>query len=77
MPSEHYMTWEAYEQLDEIPRWVEAHSVTCALCGELADERETVSLWNDESSPLFHDDNVDLEEYPNGEAHKSCWQNRD
>ena len=25
-------------------RWIDAHSVTCHYCGELADERETVRL---------------------------------
>lgn len=59
--TEHYMTWETYEQLEEIPRWIDVHSVTCAICGQLADERETVDLW-------------DKDDYPNGEAHLSCFE---
>lgn len=25
-------------------RWIDVHSVTCAICGDLADERETLPL---------------------------------
>jgi hypothetical protein len=40
-------------------RWIDAHSVTCALCGGYADETRSVDLW-------------DREEYPDGEAHVMC-----
>ena len=63
------MSSEQEETIDGIPlavgvssddRWIDAHSITCALCGGYADERETVSLWERES-------------YPNGEAHSKCF----
>lgn len=71
--SENYLTWDAYESMnqDEIPRWVDAHSVTCALCGELADERETISLWDDDHGPASE---TDWSDYPDGEAHPSCFE---
>lgn len=42
-------------------RWIDAHSVTCALCGGYADETQTIDLWPHE-------------EYPYGEAHHGCHQ---
>jgi hypothetical protein len=45
---------------DTRDRWIDAHSVTCALCGGLADERETIKLY---------DQDTELE----GEAHPDCW----
>jgi Fe-S oxidoreductase len=42
-------------------RWVDAHSVTCAICGALADERGTINLYEQENSRL------------EGEAHQDCW----
>ena len=41
--------------------WIDAHSVTCALCGGYADETQTTDLWR-------------CEKYPNGEAHRGCYQ---
>lgn len=38
---------ESLKQMDEIPDWVDRHSVTCCLCGDLADERETTHLGDD------------------------------
>ncbi|WP_049987745.1 MULTISPECIES: hypothetical protein [Haloferacaceae] len=46
-------------------RWIDAHSVTCAICGYLADERETKNL--------YKDDDIHLE----GEAHWDCWETHD
>lgn len=66
MPNEHRLAEEDLADMDDIPNWVDTHSVTCPLCGDLADERETISLWND---PRL----------PDGEAHKSCydeWQDK-
>lgn len=58
-----------------VPEWVDSHSVTCALCGDLADERETISLWADD-----YDGSTPLHKYipsmPDGEAHPSCFENR-
>lgn len=45
-------------------RWVDVHSVTCAICGYLADERETIKLY---------DQDTELE----GEAHRDCWDEHD
>jgi hypothetical protein len=42
-------------------RWIDAHSVTCPLCGGYADETQTIDLWR-------------REEYPDGEAHPGCYQ---
>ena len=46
-------------------RWIDVHSVTCAICGELADERETKDLYEDEDTRL------------EGEAHWDCWRDHD
>lgn len=46
-------------------RWIDAHSVTCAICGALADERETVNLYEQENSLL------------EGEAHQDCWDSHE
>ena len=54
-------TTPAGDELGPTERWVDVHSVTCALCGGLADERETINLYEKDT---------DLE----GEAHKSCWE---
>jgi hypothetical protein len=35
-------------------RWIDAHSVTCAICGSLANERETVRY----QTPSGHFDNT-------------------
>lgn len=72
--NENYLTWDEYENLDadSIPRWVDVHSVTCALCGQLADERQTRSLWDDETTPSPESGSLDYSEYPEGEAHPSC-----
>lgn len=69
------MTQKRYEKLaatDTIPRWADAHSVTCALCGDFADERETVSLWpEDYTDPEMR---ATIDGYPNGEAHQNCFE---
>ncbi|ELY58501.1 hypothetical protein [Natronococcus jeotgali] len=41
---------------------VDQHSVTCPFCGGLADERETIDL--------YEQDEIKRE----GEAHRECWQ---
>jgi len=41
-------------------KWIDTHSVTCALCGGYADERESESLW-------------EKDDFPNGEAHSKCY----
>jgi hypothetical protein len=46
-------------------RWIDAHSVTCAICGALADERETINLCKQENSLL------------EGEAHQDCWDSHE
>lgn len=64
--------------------WVDRHSVTCAICGELADERETVSLWEDDITGSMEAENPELvaairearEEYGNGEVHESHLSNQ-
>jgi hypothetical protein len=47
--------------VDPDARWIDAHSVTCALCGGYADERESVKL-------------RDRDGYPEGEAHATCFE---
>lgn len=63
-------------------RWVDAHSVTCAICGGLADERETIG-WSefdlddlelDTSTTMLETAQALLEEVGSGEAHDSCFQ---
>lgn len=48
-------------------RWIDAHSVTCAICGALADERETLTLY------LYEQEQSRLE----GEAHLDCWDDHE
>lgn len=35
---------------DNVPRWIDAHSITCHVCGEFADEREALALGDDQGS---------------------------
>lgn len=54
--------------------WIDRHSVTCALCGGLADERETQSLWPDDYDEIEPGAPADLyERLPDGEAHMGCF----
>jgi hypothetical protein len=48
-------------------------SVTCPICGELADERETVSLWEDDYEPNPTSNHMVVAMFPNGEAHAECF----
>lgn len=74
-PNEHRLSQDRYEEFAAIgvlPRWVDAHSVTCALCGDLADERETIGLWvEDYVDPELR---ATINGYPDGEAHQSCFE---
>jgi len=57
---------------------IDTRSVTCALCGEMADERETVSLspedYTEFDGYMREDREVYIPDYPNGEAHLSCFR---
>jgi len=48
---------------DEI--WKATHSVTCVICGYVADDREAKNLSEDDDTHL------------DGEAHWECWENHD
>lgn len=62
--------------------WVDRHSVTCAICGGLADERRTANLVAnilDERPALEVEDPIRavviataVNEYGEGEAHEEC-----
>jgi hypothetical protein len=61
-------------------RWIDAHSVTCAICGGLADERETIA-WSDLDEPesgtstmMLETTQALLEYVGSGEAHDCCFQ---
>lgn len=60
-------------------RWIDAHSVTCTICGGLADERETIA-WSEfeleagTSTAMFETAQALLEEVGSGEAHDRCFQ---
>lgn len=57
--------------VDRSARWKDAHSVTCVVCGGLADERETDSLWDAPAvNPLAR--RYDLSDVDDGEAHPVC-----
>jgi hypothetical protein len=49
-------------------------SVTCAICGALADERETISLWADDYDPSPTSNRTLVAMLPDGEAHSDCFQ---
>jgi len=49
-------------------------SVTCAICGALADERETISLWADDYDPSPTSNRNPVAMLPDGEAHSDCFQ---
>jgi hypothetical protein len=48
-------------------------SVTCAICGALANERKTVSLWPDDYEPTPTSNRSTVEMLPDGEAHTECF----
>ena len=48
-------------------------SVTCAICGALADERETISLWADDYDPTPTSNRSLVAMVPNDEAHTECF----
>jgi hypothetical protein len=50
------------------------HSVTCAICGALADERETTSLWADDYDATPTSNRQTVAMLPDGEAHTECFQ---
>lgn len=56
--------------------WIDTHSVTCALCGTLADERETISLSSEELEERAAQPGSDIDPtaWPEGEAHEDCWE---
>lgn len=63
-------------------RWIDEHSVTCAICGGLADEREAIA-WSEfdlneleagTSTLMLETAQALLEEVRSGEAHDSCFQ---
>ena len=63
-------------------RWIDAHSVTCAICGNPADDRETIA-WSefdlDEleagmSTAMLETARALLAEVGSGEAHDRCFQ---
>jgi len=56
---------------------LDVHSVTCALCGELADNRKSMSLSDDDyqefNGYMGEEREVFVPNFPNGEAHRSCF----
>jgi hypothetical protein len=50
--------------IDTREQWIDAHSVMCALCGALTDEREAINLYEQDTG---------IE----GEAHADCWDEHD
>jgi hypothetical protein len=62
--------------------WKDRHSVTCVLCGGLADERRTQDIWPSEVDPATRNENPEF--YRNiqeiadtlgkGEAHQECFE---
>lgn len=62
--AEKVVNYRADADIDTSERWIDAHSVTCAFCGALADERETINLY---------DQDTEIE----GEAHPDCWDEHD
>jgi hypothetical protein len=63
-------------------QWIRAHSVTCALCGGLADERRSAELTSqlrDERPALLNENPLRavaiataVNEFGEGEAHEEC-----
>jgi hypothetical protein len=49
-------------------------SVTCAICGGVADERETVSLWAEDHEPTPTSNRQTVAMLAVGEAHTECFQ---
>lgn len=45
--------------------WIDGHSVTCAICGALAADRETIDLSDQQEARL------------KGEAHLDCWNDHE
>ncbi len=60
--------------------WIDRHSVTCVLCGGLADERRTVKIWPGEQQELKDLNPAEFrlikeiaESSGEGEAHQECF----
>lgn len=63
---------------------IDQHSVTCAICGELADERRTIPITSDkaitgasmvvESPRRWAGIVAAVEEFGEGEAHQTCFE---
>lgn len=66
----------------EEPAWVDKHSVTCLLCGGLADETGTVDVSEDRLDGAFIHDHPDeamaierlVDDHGTGEAHTECFE---
>lgn len=62
--------------------WKDRHSVTCVLCGGLADERRTQKIWPDELGAATRSENPKLyqkiqeiaDSLGKGEAHQECFE---
>lgn len=73
---------DAIGKMNELPRWVDAHSVDCLLCDDLADERETVETrinnaytaeaWTDPRGYVAIERIVG--QIGHGEIHQSCFK---
>ena len=69
------------EEQEGQPRWIDAHSVTCLLCGGLADERCSVNVWEDQITGAMEAENPEtvelireiIDSYGQGEAHPNCF----
>lgn len=63
-------------------RWIDAHSVTCVLCGGLADERRTQKINSDQLTPALRNEEPEvahtiemiIEANGEGEAHIECFE---
>lgn len=61
--------------------WIDRHSVTCVLCGGMADERETIKIQPDELEPPEVNENPNFnetvkaiaDELGTGETHTTCF----
>jgi len=77
-PNEFYFEDEAEAREHGWPRWVDVHSVTCPLCGMLANETETIPVGPEHiESGLTEESRHTIEaiwrEYGSGEVHMGCF----
>lgn len=76
------MTDATRSETSSRPRWIDAHSVTCLLCGGMADERCSVNVWEHQIAGAMEAESPEevellreiIDTVGQGEAHPHCFE---